>query len=98
MTLGIIGATLAAVVIIGSLPILRNRIAGGRVGPGSAQSIAALPLANLSNDRAQEYFSDGITEDINLAHALVPSRSDSRLRRLPLSAGVGHRIELTRDQ
>jgi TolB-like protein/class 3 adenylate cyclase/Tfp pilus assembly protein PilF len=32
--------------------------------PGSKPSIAALPFPNMSGDPEQEYFSDGITEDI----------------------------------
>ena len=31
---------------------------------GAHPSIAVLPFANLSNDAAQEYFADGVTEDI----------------------------------
>jgi len=32
--------------------------------PGEVQSIAVLPLANLSGDPAQEYFADGMTEEL----------------------------------
>ena len=32
--------------------------------PGSGPSIAVLPFTNLSDDREQEYFADGIVEDI----------------------------------
>jgi TolB-like protein len=35
-------------------------------------SIAVLPLANLSGDAGQEFFSDGMTEEINAALAKVP--------------------------
>lgn len=35
-------------------------------------SIAVLPFTNLSGDRQQEYFSDGITEDLLVALARVP--------------------------
>ena len=37
---------------------------GGQLGERAKISIAVLPLVNLSSDREQEYFSDGITEDI----------------------------------
>ena len=38
----------------------------GRVGPPASEkpSIAVLPFTNMSGDAEQEYFSDGITEDI----------------------------------
>ncbi len=61
------GVTLAATalaLIIWGVALRRNRIPGGRVEPESEQSVAVLPLTNLSNDQAQEYFSTGITEDI----------------------------------
>ncbi len=35
-----------------------------RTAPGSDASIAVLPFINMSGDPEQEYFSDGITEDI----------------------------------
>jgi len=47
----------------------------GQIGPGIAvewggrPAIAVLPFKNLSDDPAQEYFSDGITEDIIAALA-----------------------------
>src|SRR5262249_37745196 len=40
---------------------LRNRLTGKTVVP-SIQSLAVLPLQNLSNDPDQEYFSDGMTD------------------------------------
>jgi adenylate cyclase len=36
-------------------------------------SIAVLPLQNMSDDREQEYFADGITEDITTALSRIPS-------------------------
>jgi adenylate cyclase len=38
----------------------------------NAVTIAVLPFANLSGDASQEFFSDGITEEINTALAKVP--------------------------
>lgn len=43
--------------------VLRGRAAAPGA-PGPIRSIAVLPLANLSGDPAQEYFSDGMTEEL----------------------------------
>ena len=40
--------------------------------PASAISIAVLPFLNLSGDAGQEFFSDGMTEEITSALAMVP--------------------------
>ena len=40
--------------------------------PASAISIAVLPFLNLSGDASQEFFSDGMTEEITAALAMVP--------------------------
>jgi TolB-like protein/DNA-binding winged helix-turn-helix (wHTH) protein len=58
----------AQTVLVGSLPTADA--APGPAGPGAAlnwagrPSVAVLPFKNLSGDAEQEYFSDGITEDI----------------------------------
>ncbi|MFL5385605.1 MAG: hypothetical protein ACJ8GN_24055 [Longimicrobiaceae bacterium] len=46
----------------------------GRAGAarGAERSVAVLPFANLSGDPANEYFSDGVTEEILNALANVP--------------------------
>jgi serine/threonine-protein kinase len=41
--------------------------------PGEVQSIAVLPLANLSGDPAQEYFADGMTEELITEIAKIAS-------------------------
>ena len=40
--------------------------------PHSAISLAVLPFVNLSSDKEQEFFSDGMTEEITAALAKVP--------------------------
>ncbi len=42
---------------------LRDRILG-KVNPVRIQSLAVLPLENLSSDTSQEYFADGMTESL----------------------------------
>ena len=40
--------------------------------PHGAISVAVLPFANLSSDKEQEFFSDGITDEISSALAKIP--------------------------
>src|SRR5882672_1710364 len=42
------------------------------VSPAGAISIAVLPFANLSDDKQQEFFSDGMTDEISGALAKIP--------------------------
>jgi len=44
--------------------IVHGLVAGKNHFSGKEKSIAILPFKNISNDTMQEYFSDGITEDI----------------------------------
>ena len=66
----------AAVVVLGLAialnPELRERVFGGVQAPQIA-SLAVLPLANLSGDPAQEYFADGMTEELITDLAPIPS-------------------------
>lgn len=43
-----------------------------RPAPDRTASIAVLPLSNLSGDTAQEYFSDGLSEDLTTALSKFP--------------------------
>jgi TolB-like protein/Tfp pilus assembly protein PilF len=38
--------------------------------PGAANSVAVLPFANLSGDKAQDYFSDGLSEELRTTLSL----------------------------
>ncbi|HSS44496.1 MAG TPA: tetratricopeptide repeat protein, partial [Thermoanaerobaculia bacterium] len=64
------GAALAGLLVIVLLNVrpLRERLVGGAPA-GPIQSIAVLPLDNFSKDPEQEYFADGMTEELitNLA-------------------------------
>ena len=58
---------------------LRDRLLGGGA-PGSFTSIAVLPFVNMSDDPGNEYFSDGISEEIlNLLVKVPELRVTSRL-------------------
>ena len=59
-------AALAGAVIVGAAVLLAGRFTGQPRGADEVtnKSIAVLPFANLSSDKEQEYFSDGIAEDL----------------------------------
>ncbi|MBS0569785.1 MAG: hypothetical protein JSS28_04210 [Proteobacteria bacterium] len=48
-------------------------VAAGKTAPIPAKSIAVLPFVNMSGDAKNDYFSDGITEEILDALAQVPN-------------------------
>jgi TolB-like protein/DNA-binding SARP family transcriptional activator/Tfp pilus assembly protein PilF len=47
-------------------------VVSATAGPREPQSIAVLPFVNMSGDAGQEFFSDGMTEEITAALAKVP--------------------------
>lgn len=67
--LALVLATIVAV-LAGGYALLNFIGSNGSSGTVLDKSIAVLPFANLSNDPEQEYFSDGITDQIitNLSH------------------------------
>src|SRR5205814_1714857 len=58
----VIAAFLTALMIIGAGMLLRHRPTGAKTG--TVRSIAVLPLKNLSSDAEQEYFSEGLTDEL----------------------------------
>jgi serine/threonine-protein kinase len=63
----IAAAAVFAVVVLGAAyAISRQR------GPDGDRSIAVLPFENVGGDSTQEYFSDGITDELNSALGQVP--------------------------
>ena len=59
VSLGVVVAAAAGVYVL----VVRGR-PGVPAAPGQIRSIAVLPLANLSSIPGQEYFSDGMTEEL----------------------------------
>ena len=56
-------AVVASLVLIFGLRGVRGRLSEGG-GSARIQSIAVLPLVNLSSDEGQDYFADGMTEEL----------------------------------
>jgi len=58
----LVGVLLISVLLLGlNAAGLRERLSG-KVNPARIQSLAVLPLENLSGDTSQDYFADGMTE------------------------------------
>jgi eukaryotic-like serine/threonine-protein kinase len=72
----IVAASVVAIVVLVGIAALlnvggwRDRFAGISKAP-KFESIAVLPLANLSADPAQEYFADGMTEELTTELAQI---------------------------
>ena len=75
----VVAAGLAAVTLV----VTGWFVAARRADP---PSIAVLPFANMSNDRANEYFSDGVTEELTGALAQV-----GRLRVTPRTSAFAYK-------
>jgi TolB-like protein/Flp pilus assembly protein TadD len=62
----------ALLVVLGFFGLERLRGSGSESRPQGAASIAVLPLANESGEAGQQYFSDGISEDLITALSQFP--------------------------
>ena len=74
-------AAVAVVALLVGRPLWRHPAAPAFV-PGSVKSIAVLPLVNLSGDPNQEYFADGMTDELigtlgRLSNIAVISRTST---------------------
>ncbi len=59
-----VGAVLIAVLCAGMMWLLRPATREAATTPAQGSMLAVLPLANLTGDPAQDYFSDGLTEEL----------------------------------
>jgi serine/threonine-protein kinase len=59
-----IGAALIAAFVLWKSGAMRPRPAAAPAGRSQVKSLAVLPLENLSQDPAQEYFADGMTDEL----------------------------------
>jgi len=90
---GIMAALIGALVLGAAVAAGNWRsLWSGDARPAPRLSIVVLPFANLSDDREQQYFADGITEDVTtdlsrLAHMFVISRNTAfTYRNKPIDA------------
>jgi TolB-like protein/DNA-binding winged helix-turn-helix (wHTH) protein/Tfp pilus assembly protein PilF len=60
---------ISALIVLAAFAIYGNWWHRGELAPATIQSIVVLPLQNLSGDTSQEYFADGITDEVTTALA-----------------------------
>lgn len=102
----VVGVAMALLVLAGALFWMTQRPAQETVVVPADASIAVLPFTNMSSDKEQEYFSDGLTEELLNQLAQVPrlrviGRTSSfafkgrneDLRKIGETLGVNHILE-----
>ena len=107
----ILAMAIAALIILGTVKLLTTRTAhktgrGGPESPVSEKSIAVLPFQNLSDDKSNAYFTDGIQDEIltrlsKIAELKVISRTSTQkyqstpenLREIGRQLGVANFLE-----
>ena len=62
-----------AAVCVAILAVAAWRIAAAHSRPAPIRSLAVLPLDNLSGDPSQEYFADGMTDELTTEIARIPN-------------------------
>jgi serine/threonine protein kinase/TolB-like protein/Tfp pilus assembly protein PilF len=71
---GIVATIVLLAAVVGlNVGGLRDRLLARGTGASHMQSLAVLPLVNLSGDKAQEYFADGMTEAVTTDLARMES-------------------------
>jgi len=71
LALGLAGVVLLAFAAIAGRGLILSRSASRGAGGAAARSVAVMPFVNMSADRENEYFSDGMTEELINALANV---------------------------
>ena len=98
----LVAATIAILAVLSAISVLYFRRRGDDgMADIAPQSLAVMPLANLSGDADNDYFSDGISEEILSAVSRIPglrvaSRTSSfalRGRNLPAN-DIGRRLKV----
>jgi serine/threonine protein kinase/Tfp pilus assembly protein PilF len=77
-----VGVSAALIALAGYMVIARQSDNPPAPGPAVVKSVAVLPFANLSPDRENEYFADGMTEELinaltKIEGLRVPARTSS---------------------
>jgi len=65
-------AALAAAAVIAAVAIVAWYLYPRDTPPGAWPSVAVLPFKNISSDRDQDYFSDGLTEELIISLGRIP--------------------------